>query len=53
MKWVRMLLEVIAHELVKLLDRPDSVLADPEPELDSFDAPDLDSVLDRYDGVSD
>jgi hypothetical protein len=48
-----MILEVIVHELAKLLDRSDSVLADPEPELDAFDAPDLDSVLDRYDRVLD
>jgi hypothetical protein len=48
-----MILEVIANEIVKLLDRPDTVLADPEPELETLDAPDLDSVLDRYDRVLD
>ena len=53
MEWVRMILEVIASEIVKLLDRPDSVLTDPEPELESVGAVSVDDVLARYDGLSD
>jgi hypothetical protein len=53
MEWVRMILEVIASEIVKLLDRPDSVLTDPEPELESMGTVSVDDVLARYDGLSD
>jgi hypothetical protein len=53
MEWVRMILEVIASEIVKLLDRPDTVLTDPEPELESVGTVSVDDVLARYSGLSD
>jgi hypothetical protein len=53
MEWFRILLEVIVNEIVKLLDRPDTVLTDPEPVLSSVGAVSVDDVLARYDGLSD
>ena len=53
MQWFRILLEVIAHELVKLFDRQDTVLSDPTPELDTIGDVDVDDVLNRYGGLLD
>lgn len=49
----RVFLEVISDVFVRLLSRPDIVVEDPEPLLDTFAPVSDDSLLSRFSGVLD
>lgn len=49
----KVLLEVLADVFIDLAERPDVVLAEADPVLDSLDAPSDDDLVHRFGGLLD